>query len=217
MNYQDLFQCLKGVGKLDLSGLSLLVSGTSYALYPICCLAGKTDEAVIDMLTAARNANKNSFLTFFTATADRTRQWLVGSVARDSSRILFALKDVYSGGLYGYMGFAYGDSSGSRIEGDAIVKYSKMTESGLMRTAFMQLTEWVRNDLGIEEIWIRVFSDNPAIVFYQRCGFEPLSIAALYEIKNSDGEVEALTEKPEEMLGLSSRTLTHMKYLPGAS
>lgn len=217
MNYQDLFQCLKGVGKLDLSGLSLLVSGTSYALYPICCHTGKTDEAVIDMLTVARNANINSFLTFFTATADRTRQWLVGSVASDSSRILFALKDVYSGRLYGYMGLAYGDASGSRIEGDAIVKYSEQTEPGLMRAAFMQLIEWVRKDLGIKEIWIRVLSDNPALGFYQRCGFKPLSISALYEIKNSDGEIEALTERPDEMSGLSSRTLTYMKYLPSES
>lgn len=214
MNYKELFQCLKGVGKLDLSGLSLPVLGTRYALYPICCHAGKTDDAVIGMLTIARNSNINSFLTFFTATTDRTRQWLVNSVASDSSRILFALKDVYSGSLYGYMGLAHGDDSGSRIEGDAIVRYSGQTEPGLMRTAFMQFVEWVRRDLGIKEIWIRVLSDNPALGFYQRCSFKLLSVSPLYEIKNSSGEIEALTESQIGSSGLSARSLTYMKYLP---
>ena len=214
MNYQDLFQCLKGVGKPDLSRLSLPVSGTKYALYPICCHAGKTDDAVISMLTAARNANANSFLTFFTATADRTRQWLVNSVASDSSRILFALKDIYSGRLYGYMGLAYGDALGSRIEGDAIVRYSEQTEPGLMRTAFMQLVEWVRKDLGIQEVWIRVLSDNPALGFYRRCSFESISVSPLYQTRNSDGVIKALTEFPGGVAGLSSKTLIYMKYLP---
>jgi hypothetical protein len=214
MNYQDLFQCLKGVGKLDLSGLSLPVSGTKYAFYPICCQSDKTDDAVIGMLTAARNANTSSFLTFFAATSDRTRQWLVNSVASDSSRILFVLKDIYSGGLYGYMGLAYGDALGSRIEGDAIVRYSEQTEPGLMRTAFMQLVEWVRKDLGIKEVWIRVLSDNPALGFYQRCSFESIYVSPLYEIRNSDGVIEALTESVNSGSGLSSRTLTYMKYLP---
>jgi hypothetical protein len=214
MNYQDLFQCLKGVGKLDLSRLSLPVWGTKYALYPICCRTGDTDAAVISMLTAARNANVNSFLTFFTATNARTRQWLVNSVASDSSRILFALKDIYSNRLYGYMGLAYGDALGGRIEGDAIVRHSEQTEPGLMRTAFMQLVEWVRKDLGIQEVWIRVLSDNPALGFYRRCSFESISISPLYETRNSDGVIEALTECPSGDAGLSSRTLVHMKYLP---
>ena len=214
MNYQDFFQCLKGVGRLDLSGLALPVLGTKYALYPICCHAGKIDRAVIEMLTAALNANINSFLTFFTATADRTRLWLVNSVASDSSRILFSLKDVQSGELYGYMGLAYGDPSGSRIEGDAIVRYSEHSEPGLMRTAFMQLVEWVRKDLGINEIWIRVLSDNPALGFYQRCSFKSLSVSPLFEIRNPDGEIEALTESLDNNSGLSIRTLTYMKYFP---
>lgn len=214
MNYQDFFQCLKGVGRLDLSGLALPVLGTKYALYPICCHADKTDRSVIEMLTAARNANISSFLTFFAATADRTRQWLVNSVASDSSRILFSLKDVQSGELYGYMGLAYGDPSGSRIEGDAIVRYLDQTEPGLMRAAFMQLVEWVRTDLGIKEIWIRVLSDNPALGFYQRCNFKSLSVSPLFEIRNPDGEIEALTESLNDNSGLSSRTLTYMKYFP---
>jgi RimJ/RimL family protein N-acetyltransferase len=213
MNYQDLFQCLKGVGKIDLSGLSLPVQGTEYALYPVNCNADSIDEDIVDMLTTARNANTNSFLTFFNATNDRTREWLANSVAADSTRILFVLKRLDTGKLYGYMGLAYGDATGTRIEGDAIVRYSEQAEPGLMRTAFAQLVEWVRKGLGISEIWIRVLSDNPAVGFYQRCGFSLISNAPLYETKNSAGEAEALTESSSDNTRLSSRTLAYMKYM----
>lgn len=214
MNYQELFQCLKGVGKLNLSGISLPVLGTKYVLYPVCCNPDHIDDAVIEMLTAARNANVNSFLTFFTATAERTRQWLIDSVANDASRILFALKNIESGSLYGYMGLAYGDAAGTRIEGDAIVRHSQQAEPGLMHAAFMQLVEWVRKDLGIKDIWIRVLSDNPALRFYHKCNFVSLSDAPLYEVKNLYGDIELLTECPDGNSGLSARTLTYMKYLP---
>ena len=103
MNYQDLFQCLKGVGLMDLSGFALPVSDTGYALYPINCSAGQIDHSIVTMLTNARNANSKSFLTFFTATPERTYKWLSNFVASDPTRILFALKEMRTHRLYGYM------------------------------------------------------------------------------------------------------------------
>lgn len=214
MKYQELFQCLKGVGELDLSGLSLPVLGTKYVLEPINCKADKIDNSVVEMLTNARNSNANSFLTIFTATTDRTKNWLVNYVANDSVRILFVLKEINTSNLYGYMGLAYGDDFGTRIEGDAIVKYSEITEAGLMRKAFVQLVEWVSKGLGINEIWIRVLSDNPALGFYERCNFACISKVPLFEIRNSVDEIEALVECSGLATTLSSRTLTHMKYSP---
>lgn len=214
MKYQELFQCLKGVGELDLSELSLPVLDTKYALQPINCQAHKVDNLVVDMLTNARNSNANSFLTIFTATTDRTKNWLVNYVANDSTRILFVLKEINTGNLYGYMGLAYGDDFGTRIEGDAIVKYSEITQAGLMQKAFVQLVKWVSKGLGINEIWIRVLSDNPALGFYERCNFVCISKVPLFEIRNSVGEIEALVECSGQATRLSSRTLTYMKYSP---
>jgi hypothetical protein len=214
MKYQELFQCLKGVGEFDLSGLSLPVLGTKYTLQPINCQAHKVDNFVVDMLTNARNSNPNSFLTVFTATNDRTKNWLVNSVANDRTRILFVLKETDTGNLYGYMGLAYGDDFGTRIEGDAIVKYSETTQPGLMRKAFVQLVEWVSHGLGVNEIWIRVLSDNPALGFYERCNFACIYKAPLFEVLNLDGEIESLVESSNQTYKLSSRTLTYMKYLP---
>lgn len=214
MNYQELFQCLKGVGEFNLSNLSLPVLGTEYALLPINCKAQQTDDDVINMLTKSRNSNANSFLTSFTATTDRTQSWLINSVAKDSNRILFVLKDMNTGGLYGYMGLAHGNDSGTKIEGDAIVKYSEKTRPGLMRAAFVQLVEWVRKNLGVHEIWVRVLSDNTALRFYERCGFASQSEVPLFEVKNSNGIIEALVESPCEAYNSSLRTLTYMKYFP---
>jgi len=213
MNYQDLFQCLKGVGKLDLSGLSLSIHGTEYALCPVNCSKNKIDESTVEMLTVSRNTNANSFLTFFNATVVRTRNWLANSVAKDNARILFVLKHLESGSLYGYMGLAYGDAAGTRIEGDAIVRYAEHTEPGLMKAAFVQLVEWVVRDLGVSEVWVRVLSDNPAVAFYQRCGFSLLSKAPLFEKINALGEVEELTELSDDNTNPTKRSLSYMKYM----
>lgn len=215
MNYQDLFQCLKGVGLMDLSGFALPVSDTGYALYPINCSAGQIDHSIVTMLTNARNANSKSFLTFFTATPERTYKWLSNFVASDPTRILFALKEMRTHRLYGYMGLAYGDRDGKRIEGDAIVRYAEQSEPGLMRLAFLHLVEWIRKSLGFDQIWVRVLSDNPAVSFYKQCNFIVVSEAPLYEIRSSSGELQALAESmTSDADSISDRTLSYMKYLP---
>lgn len=217
ISYQDIFQCLKGVGEKDLSSFVLPVGGTAYALCPINCNPDKIDMGTVRMLTEARNENASSFLTYFTASPDKTLNWLAHTVANDDSRILFALVESGTGELYGYMGLAYGDSTGSRIEGDAIVRYRKTAEPGLMKKAFLQLIQWIRTDMGIEDVWVRVLADNPAVDFYKRCGFVIQQKVALYERHAPSGQLKELSELPmtaDETL--SKRSLVHMRYLYGA-
>lgn len=211
MKYQDIFQGLKGIGPIDLSDLVLEVEGTNYVLQPVNCCS--VDLEVAQLLTAARNENANSFLTFFEATQDRTTKWLLDSVSADDSRLLFVLKNTKTRELYGYMGLAYGDNAGQRIEGDAIVRYSRLIEPGLMKAAFLRLIGWTKNALGFDLICLRVLSDNPAINFYRKCGFQVVSEVSLYEVKDSAGKIVELTELPRRSgLRLSSRKLTHLKY-----
>ena len=214
MKYQDLFQCLKGVGKIDLSDFSLPVPGGKYLLSPINCRLEESDRRIVEMLTASRNANTDRFLTFFDATPERTRDWLCNSVANDETRILFVLKEIETGALCGYMGLAYGDDRGERIEGDAIVKFASKTQPGFMRKAFTVLVEWASGCLGFKEVWVRVLSDNPAIAFYEKCHFIRVRDVQLYEVMNSQKVVQELTERSNEGLLPSSRRLTHMKYQP---
>lgn len=215
MKYNEIFQCLKGVGQIDLQNVALIVEGTGYALYPVSCRPGGNDATVIEMLTTGRNINSGSFLSQFTATTERTQEWLVSQVGTDSSRILFVLRETRSSKLYGFMGLAYGDKDGRRIEGDAIVRYGDDFEPGLMRRAFLSLVKWAINSLGIDEVWVRVISDNPAISFYERCGFAALWETKLFESRNSQGVLEALIESDDSgKLMMSNRTLTYMKYAP---
>ena len=160
MRYQDIFQSLKGLGNIDLSSLALPVYETGFALCPINCKPDRVEDSAITMLTEARNKYRDSFLTYFEANPERTFQWIVNSVAKENTRILFVLKDVETNELHGYMGLAYGDDVGARIEGDAIVSFSEVSRPGLMRAAFLRLVDWVMLDIGFNEIWVRVRSSN---------------------------------------------------------
>lgn len=213
MNYQELFKCLKGVGEINLSSLALPVAETGFALYPMNCAPDAIDVENVNMLTMARNRNIDSFLTYFKATPERTKRWLAESVATDNTRILFALREIGSGVPYGYMGLAYGDEAGTRIEGDAIVRYSENIRPGLMREAFLRLIAWVKRDLGVKEVWVRVRSGNQAVRFYEKCGFVTELETPLYEVFGSSGElVELSVVKYSEVFKKSSEMLVHMRF-----
>ncbi len=213
MNYQDLFQSLKGVGELNLNSLSIGVPDFDYILKPINCNNSYVQDDIVRMLTESRNTNFDSFLTFFDSTTERTRKWLVTNVAQDPSRILFSVQNLHSGSLYGYMGLAFGTDDCQRIEGDAIVRYSPLHKPGLMKKAFTRLVSWVHDEIGIQQVWIRVLSDNQAIKFYQKCGFTCVHENILFEVRNELDQIIELREESDlENYPCSSRTLTYMKY-----
>lgn len=210
---QRLFSDLKGVGQTGLRGFVLPVHGTGHALEPVNCSQDHIDASVVELLTQARNANAQSFLTIFEATPERTRNWLVRLVAEDPSRILFVVRNQETGGFYGYMGLAYGNDDGTYIEADAIVRTESVAVRGLMKQVFEKMIGWVYYDLGIKEIWVRVLSDNPAIKFYEACGFVTHEIRQLFEIRDDSGDISALiVDSASGIRDLSHRTLTCMKY-----
>jgi hypothetical protein len=82
-----------------------------------------------------------------------------------------------------------------------------------MRSAFSCLVNWAKVDLGISEVWVRVLSDNPAVGFYELCGFSQVKETPLYETRGQHGELVELSEIPSvDSAGESSRTLVHMKH-----
>ena len=211
LTYQHIFNSLKGVSLPSLAGFVLPIPNTEYGLFPIHCNAASIDDRIITMLTVARNENFDSFLTHFNATAERTSSWLENTVAKDPTRILFTIKHLFTGELYGYMGLAYGNKEGTYIEADAIVRYSEKAIAGLMKTAFTTLIEWVRSDVGIPNIWIRVLADNPAVHFYQKCGFRTVECKDLFMVLDDCRELVALQENSESgRLPKSNRQLAYM-------
>jgi hypothetical protein len=111
------------------------------------------------------------------------------------------------------MGLAFGTEDGKSIEGDAIVRYTQVQKPGLMKKAFTKLVNWIHDEIGIEQVWVRVLSDNPAVAFYQKCDFTCLYEKPLFEVRNELGQIIELTEENyKENHSLSSRTLTYMLF-----
>jgi len=213
LNYQTIFQCLKGVGFIDLSALVIPIRGSNYGLFPINCTTNNMRNEVIDALTDGRNKNSNSFLSAFFATKERTRNWLVKDVALDNSRIIFIIKELSCNKIYGYAGLAFGDKFQKNIEVDAIVRIDNKRIPGVMRSAVLELVRWTLNDLNFNEVWVRVLSDNPAISFYENCGFINQRLSVLYESNDESDNFISLTLDPKGQESLiSTKKLVHMRY-----
>jgi RimJ/RimL family protein N-acetyltransferase len=196
-SYQKLFFSLKRVGNDNLSSFALPVKNTGYELVPVACAEKHIDQEVVALLTEARNLNSTSFLTMFNATEERTRNWLSQTVAKEDNRILFMLQNMQKKNYYGYMGLAFGNSDGSYIEADAVVRIDKNIIHGLMKASLTRLLQWVRIDLKIASVGVRVLSDNPALKFYERCGFIKHKYQDLYDVKDASGQVVALETKQQ--------------------
>jgi hypothetical protein len=209
----EVFQSLKGVLYPRVSGFSLNLGSTGYGLFPISCVECELDDATVAMLTEGRNANPQSFLTFFTATNKRTKNWLVNGIGRDSNRILFAIKSYKTNRPYGYAGLIANGIEHDCIEADAIVRYQSQRIKGLMNAALLKLVFWSLNDLKRKEVVVRVLSDNPAVEFYRACGFRDMKISPLFEERDRKGCLIALRENSENgSLKPSRKTLSHLVF-----
>lgn len=212
-SYQILFPYLKEAVATNRSKFVLQVKDTDYELVPVNCSEKHVDPEIIALLTQARNANPSSFLTMFTATEERTRKWLTQVVGKEDNRILFMLKNKSKKSYYGYMGLAFGNSERSYIEADAVVRTDKNIIRGLMKASLTRLLQWVGSDLKINNIGVRVLSDNDALAFYNKCGFIKQKTEDLYEAKDASGKVLAL-ETNQQFVGQekSKRSLCYMIY-----
>ena len=213
MRYQKIFQCLKGVGFIDLSNIVIPIQGSNYCLFPVNCSSNNVKDSVIVALTDGRNENFNSFLSAFFATTERTRNWLVNDVALDNSRIIFTIRELGCNKIYGYAGLAFGDELAKYIEVDSIVRIGRQKIPGVMRSAVLELVRWTLEDLNFKEVWVRVLSDNPAITFYQNCGFINQKFSDLYESSDeSNNFISLTTERKDKNSSMSGKKLVHMRY-----
>jgi hypothetical protein len=209
----EVFQFLKGVLYPRLSSFSLNLGRTGYGLFPISCVESELDNATVTMLTEGRNANPQSFLTFFTATNKRTRNWLVNEIGPDPNRILFSIKSYETDRLYGYAGLIANGMEHDYIEADAIVRYQSQKIKGMMSSALSKLMSWSLNDLKRKEVFVRVLSDNPALDFYKACGFRETKKSVLFEEFDPEGCLVALREDCRSgTLKPSMRTLSHLIF-----
>lgn len=167
---RQLLASLKRVAGCAGPNLALAVGTPPIALLrPVATVKEAQSAGDVRLLTAWRNRFVKAFLTEFEATENRTSRWLDEVVAADDCRILFMVDDM-DGATIGYMAVAFIDWDKRTGEADAVVR-GEPAQPGLMKQALRTMLDWARGQLGLTAIGVRVRSDNPALSFYQKCGF----------------------------------------------
>ncbi len=163
-----------------------------------------------EISTDWRNRNQGSFLTEFDATYDRTRVWLAEVMSMDDSRVLFMVDDL-AGQSFGVHGLAQIDWDLGCGEADAIVR-GRDEPRGAMGLALKALIGWATRYLGLDPIHVRVRSDNPALAFYERLGFQEEQRVPLRLLETPGMKTWVPDAAADPLL-----TLVHMKFSPEAS
>lgn len=152
--------------------------------YTFCLPIGNPIEAIIrpiptskvnsqsvdvKLLTEWRNKYVKSFLTEFVATEKQTAHWLKEIVHPNESKILLMV-ELLDGTAVGHIGLGFINWDESYGEADAIVS-NGASPKGLMKQSLIALLRWAHYELGLNNLCVRVRSDNPAIEFYKKVGF----------------------------------------------
>ena len=124
-----------------------------------------------DVLARWREANRRWFTTEFPKNPERTALW-VGEVLSSPDRFLVVV-ETSAGDCIGHVGLRDINLESGAAEIDNVVRGSRApNDEGLMAAAIEALLGFAVGTLGLRRIRLRVFTDNPAIDFYARLGFE---------------------------------------------
>lgn len=168
---RQLFAAIKQTTRAGHSPLVLTVGQPLRAtLRPVATVAGALDALDVALLTQWRNQHVKSFLTEFVANDAQTAQWLSQSVHQNGGKLLFMV-DTPQGERVGHVGLGFIDWDKAYGEADAIVSGGK-SPPGLMKEALLTLMRWSRDVLGLRTLAVRVRSDNSALEFYRKVGFQ---------------------------------------------
>jgi RimJ/RimL family protein N-acetyltransferase len=180
-------------------------------LRPVRAATATAGDPDVQLLTDGRNAHVQAFLTEFVATNERTAAWLRQVVTPNPGKVLFVLEG--EDGPVGYMGLDFIDWDARSGEIDAIVRVHPR-HPGAMSTGTQSLIAWARSELDLDEINVRVRSDNLALEFYRRLGFRELARVPLRREPDPAGERTVWSEDPA--LADPELWLVHHRYEPAA-
>lgn len=176
-------------------------------LRPIATASDRINLDDARLLSEWRNRFVKSFLTEFVSHEARTANWLRTAVAADPGKILFMV-DTLDGRSFGHVGLGFIDWERGYVEADAIVRGGD-ARPGLMKLALQALLHWARTSLGLDDAWVRVRSDNPAVAFYEKAGFVEHKRVPLVAATGADGQI-TWTEDPHA--GPDAPALVYMQY-----
>lgn len=161
----------------------------------------------IDLITAWRHRHRESFLTWFTPTAEGTRRWLQDIHDADDRLIFMAEAD---GVPFGHIGVRSFDFHARTCEVDSVARGRDDVLPGGMTEALRLLLNWLFGPLHCAEAFVRVFADNPsAVALYERCGFRLVRTVPLEAV--TEGAIVRWVEQPEGVEVQDRRRLAYMK------
>jgi RimJ/RimL family protein N-acetyltransferase len=150
------------------------------------------DDDLIQKLTNWRNMARKYFFTQFTATYDRTRDWLEKVVLSDSTRLLFIIHA--KTGAVGQYGFKL--LSHDSAELDNLIRGELGGPPRLIYHAEIALVRWLFEMLEIKLILGFVLSDNySALNLHRAVGFRATEVLPVYKTE-TDGEIHLVRGEP---------------------
>lgn len=151
-------------------------------LEPLAVSVLQNDE-VLHALTQWRNQSQQFFLTQFSATFERTKNWLVNTVFRDCSRLLFLIHSTSK--LIGQYGFK--NLSPDSVELDNLIRGEIGGHPRLIYYAETALVRWLFETFTLESIYAVVLVKNAmAINLHHEIGFRNIENIPLYETRVND-------------------------------
>lgn len=144
------------------------------------------NEAGIELLSDWRIAAQEWFPSQFRVTTEGTKRWLENAVLKTKDRILYFI-DTAEGTTIGHVGLFRFDFKKKSCELDNVIRGVNGSFKGGMSFASRRLLDYAFEDLGIENVYLRVFSDNKkAIDLYRNIGFKEISRQPIEKISEND-------------------------------
>ncbi|MGH8809338.1 MAG: GNAT family N-acetyltransferase, partial [Noviherbaspirillum sp.] len=170
---RQLLSSLKATAAAGKATLALPVGHpVSAILRTIPSAPASLDPIDLQLLSEWRNRFVKSFLTEFLANDERTGKWLNNVVHKDEGKILLMVENL-QGERVGHIGLGFIDWTTGYGEADAIVRGGN-SPPGLMKEALQTTLKWAKDQLGLSTLGVRVRSDNTALDFYRKVGFEEI-------------------------------------------
>lgn len=158
-----------------------------------------------------RNRHRESFFTWVTSTEASTRAWLASAYAPDDLNLIFML-ETPDKKPFGHLALSGFSGDGRECEFGRVLRGNGLGPKGGVMWAAKTLLAWAVSELGVERVFLEVFSDNgKAIDLYRRLGFRE---AGLRPVRQSvEGDV--IRWVPAEATQPAEARILKMEWAPG--
>lgn len=158
-----------------------------------------------------RNRHRESFFTWVTSTEASTRAWLASAYAPDDLNLIFML-ETPDRKPFGHLALSGFSADGKECEFGRVLRGNDLGPKGAVMRAAQALLAWAAAELGVEKVFLEVFSDNArAIDLYRRLGFREAGTRPVRKAV----EGERIRWVPAEASRPAEARILRMEWTPG--